>query len=83
MLKKTIITVVLLLDAGGAGYAYWRMGNGPKGAAVSDHAGAARQIFARWCLPRVRLQAVTTVLVGSQVSGTIAKLFANFNTKVK
>ena len=28
--KKTIITVVLLLAAGGAGYAYWRIGNGPK-----------------------------------------------------
>ena len=28
--KKSIITVVLLLAAGGAGYAYWRMGNGPK-----------------------------------------------------
>ena len=29
------------------------------------------------------LQAVTTVLVGSQVSGTIAKLSADFNSKVK
>jgi HlyD family secretion protein len=29
------------------------------------------------------LQAVVTVLVGSQVSGTIDKLFADFNTKVK
>ena len=28
------------------------------------------------------LQAVVTVQVGSQVSGTIDKLFANFNTKV-
>src|SRR4029434_10978400 len=28
------------------------------------------------------LQAVTTVIVGSQVSGTIAKLSADFNTKV-
>ncbi len=29
------------------------------------------------------LQAVTTVEVGSQVSGTIAKLYADFNTRVK
>jgi HlyD family secretion protein len=29
------------------------------------------------------LQAVTTVQVGSQVSGTIAKLYADFNTRVK
>ena len=29
-LKKTFITIALLLAAGGAGLAYWRMGNSPK-----------------------------------------------------
>jgi hypothetical protein len=28
--KKTLLVIVLLLTAGGAGFAYWRMGNGPK-----------------------------------------------------
>ncbi len=32
--KKTIITVVLLLAAGGAGFAYWRMGEWTQRAAV-------------------------------------------------
>ena len=39
-------------------------------------------MFAKWLSSTGTLQAVVTVQVGSQVSGTIDKLFADFNTKV-
>jgi len=80
-LKKTLLVIVLLLAAGGAGYAYWRMGNGPKEApylTVPASKANIRQVVSS----TGTLQAVTTVLVGSQVSGTIAKLHADYNTKV-
>ena len=80
--KKTIITIVLLMAAGGAGYAYWRMGNGPKEPAYLT-APVAKANIRQVVSSTGTLQAVTTVLVGSQVSGTIAKLNADFNSKVK
>jgi HlyD family secretion protein len=80
--KKTIITVVLLLAAGGAGYAYWRMGNGPKEPPYLTTP-VAKANIRQVVSSTGTLQAVTTVLVGSQVSGTIAKLNADFNSKVK
>lgn len=79
--KKSIITVVLLLAAGGAGYAYWRMGNGPKEPPFLT-APVAKANIRQVVSSTGTLQAVTTVLVGSQVSGTIAKLNADFNSKV-
>jgi HlyD family secretion protein len=79
--KKILIVIVTLLAAGGAGFAYWRMGNGPKEPpylTVLVSKANVRQVVSS----TGTLQAVTTVLVGSQVSGTIAKLNADFNTKV-
>ena len=79
--KKILIVIVTLLAAGGAGFAYWRMGNGPKESpylTVPVSKANVRQVVSS----TGTLQAVTTVLVGSQVSGTIAKLNADFNTKV-
>ena len=79
--KKALITLVLLLAAGGAGFAYWRMGNStkePPYLTVPASKTNVRQVVAS----TGTLQAVTTVIVGSQVSGTIAKLNADFNTKV-
>lgn len=80
--KKTMIATILLLAAGGAGYAYWTMNSAPKEppyltAAVSR--GNVRQVVSS----TGTLQAVVTVQVGTQVSGTIEKLNADFNTKVK
>lgn len=79
--KKSIITVVLLLAAGGAGYAYWRMGNGTKEPAYLTTP-VAKANIRQVVSSTGTLQAVTTVLVGSQVSGTISKLNADFNSKV-
>ena len=79
--KKAIIALVLLLAAGGAGYAYWRMGNGlsePPYLTAPVTKATIRQVVSS----TGTLQAVTTVLVGSQVSGTIAKLNADYNSKV-
>ena len=79
--KKTLLVIVLVLAACGAGLAYWRMGNGPKEApylTVPASKANIRQVVSS----TGTLQAVTTVLVGSQVSGTIAKLHADYNTKV-
>ena len=80
--KKTIIAIVLLMAAGGAGYAYWRMGNEPKEPAYLTTP-VAKANIRQVVSSTGTLQAVTTVLVGSQVSGTIAKLNADFNSKVK
>lgn len=80
--KKTIIASVLLLAAGGAGYAYWTMNSPPKEPpylTVPVSRGNVRQVVSS----TGTLQAVVTVQVGTQVSGTIEKLNADFNSKVK
>jgi HlyD family secretion protein len=79
--KKTVSAVILVLAAGGAGYAYWRMGSAPYEPpylTVPASRANVRQVVSS----TGTLQAVTTVQVGSQVSGTIAKLSADFNSKV-
>ena len=80
--KKIVITVVILLAVGGAGYAYWRAGNAPKEPPFLTTP-VAKANIRQVVSSTGTLQAVTTVLVGSQVSGTIAKLNADFNSKVK
>jgi len=80
--KRVVIIVVVLLMIAGAGFGYWRMGNSGKEslyAAVPVSRGNVSQVVSS----TGTLQAVVTVLVGSQVSGTIAKLNADFNTRVK
>jgi HlyD family secretion protein len=79
--KKVVFTVIALLLIGGAGFAYWRLGNSTKESpylTVMVSRGNVRQVVSS----TGTLQAVVTVIVGSQVSGTIAKLSADFNTKV-
>lgn len=81
-LKKIIIVVVILLIAAGGGYAYWRMSDTNKEPAYLTTPvtkGNVRQVVAS----TGTLQAVVTVVVGSQVSGTIEKLSADFNSKVE
>jgi HlyD family secretion protein len=80
--KKILLTTAALLLAGGAGVAYWRMGGDGTEVpfvTVPVKRGSITQIVSS----TGTLQAGITVQVGSQVSGTIEKLFADFNSKVK
>jgi len=80
--KRIVIVAVLLLIISVAGFGYWRMGAGGKESSyttVPVSRGTVTQVVSS----TGTLQAVVTVLVGSQVSGTIAKLNADFNTRVK
>jgi HlyD family secretion protein len=82
MRKRLLITLALLLVVAGSGYGYWRWNNGPKEPPFVI-AAAERANITQVVSSTGTLQAVVTVQVGSQVSGTIEKLFANFNSKVK
>jgi len=80
--KRVVIIVIVLLMIAGAGFGYWRMGNSGKESpftTVPVGKGNISQVVAA----TGSLQAVVTVLVGSQVSGTIEQLYVNFNSKVK
>ena len=80
--KRVVIIVIVLLMIAGAGFGYWRMGNSGKEslyATVPVSRGNVTQVVSS----TGTLQAVVTVLVGSQVSGTIEKLYGDFNSKVK
>lgn len=81
-LKRIGGTAVAVLVAGGLALALWRLGDSAKGSSyvtASVQKGDVTQVVSA----TGTLQAVVTVQVGSQVSGAIAKLFADFNSKVK
>jgi HlyD family secretion protein len=80
--KRIVLIAVTLLMIAGAGFGYWRIGNTAKESAYTTVA-VSRGNITQVVSSTGTLQAVVTVLVGSQVSGTIAKLNADFNTKVK
>ena len=80
-IKKIVFAGAALLLIGGAGFAYWRNLGAPTESpylTVPVSRGNVRQVVSS----TGTLQAVVTVQVGSQVSGTIDKLLADFNTKV-
>ena len=80
--KTILVPTAILLLAAGAGFAYRHFGDDPKEApfvTVPVQRGNITQVVSS----TGTLQAGVTVQVGSQVSGTIEKLFANFNSKVK
>ncbi len=80
--KRTLLWTGVLVVAGLVGFGYWRMGDGAKESpyvTVPVKKGDITQVVSS----TGTLQAVITVQVGSQVSGTIDKLYADFNSKVK
>jgi HlyD family secretion protein len=80
-MKKIVVVLIVLLLAGAGAYAVFRKenGSGPKyRKAKLDRGDVVATVSATGTL-----SAVTTVNVGSQVSGIIAKLHADFNSAVK
>jgi HlyD family secretion protein len=80
--KRIFALIVAILVLAGTGYGFWRWGNSPRESpyvTMPVQRGNVTQVVSS----TGTLQAVVTVLVGSQVSGTIDKLFADFNSKVK
>ena len=74
--------VAALLAASAAGVGFWMMRSGdapvPYGTAQ-----AARQTITRSISATGTIQPVITVQVGTQVSGTISELYADYNSQVK
>jgi HlyD family secretion protein len=80
--KRIFALIFAILVLAGTGYGFWRWGSSPKESpyvTLPVQRGNVTQVVSS----TGTLQAVITVLVGSQISGTIDKLFADFNTKVK
>jgi HlyD family secretion protein len=80
--KRIIYIAVAVLLLASASYGFWRFSNRPKEPpyiTATVQSGDITQVVTA----TGTLSAVTTVQVGSQVSGTIDKLNADFNTQVK
>lgn len=79
-------TLVLVLIGGAAGFAWWRFG-GSDAKADEGPKYSVQEVARGDVVPRVTatgtLSPVVTVQVGSQVSGRIKELFADFNDEVK
>lgn len=81
---RPILWLVALLVLAGGGYAYWqyRQKNQPPPVVFQSVALERRSIVGKVTATGT-LQARVTVQVGSQVSGRIQKLFADYNSTVK
>src|SRR5262249_5039688 len=79
--KQLIVTAIGVVRVGGTGgYFLWgRRASSEEYITAKVERGAIRNTVSA----TGTLQAVTTVQVGSQVSGTISELYADFNTVVK
>ena len=81
-MKKAAIALVVIAVAGGGAYGYYRYGRKPPEPTVMT-AAVSRGDIADTVGATGTLQAVTTVQVGTQVSGTIQELHADFNSLVQ
>jgi HlyD family secretion protein len=80
--KRISLFLIAILLLASTGYGFWRWRSSPKESPYVTMP-VQRGNITQAVSSTGTLQAVVTVLVGSQVSGTIDKLFADFNTKVK
>ncbi len=81
-MKKLVVTVLVLGVVGGGGFWYYQYSKKPVPPSVTT-AAITRGDIVETVGATGTLQAVTTVQVGSQVSGNIAFLGADFNSLVK
>jgi HlyD family secretion protein len=80
MIKKIVVAIVLIgALAGGGFYLFKNKGNGVQFRAEPVTRGGLRAAVTA----TGTVSAVTTVLVGTQVSGTVKELFVDFNSPVK
>jgi HlyD family secretion protein len=81
-MRKILLVVVALAVLAGGGYAYYRYSNTTPAPTINT-ARVTRGDLAETVGATGTLQAVTTVQVGTQVSGTIQELNADFNSLVR
>ena len=81
-MKKLVLLLLGLSLAGGSGYAYYALRTKKPEPTITT-AGIVRGDIADRVGATGTLQAVTTVQVGTQVSGTIQQLHADFNSLVR
>lgn len=81
-LKRIGVVAVVVLAASGLAMAFWGLGNSGGDSSYTT-APVQKGDITQVVSATGTLQAVVTVQVGSQVSGTIARLNADFNSKVK
>src|SRR4029079_15996855 len=81
-MKKLLIALILIVLAGAGGYAYLKYGNTEDKASVTQAAIQSGNIV-QAVQATGTLEALRTVQVGSQVSGTVKNLYADFNQIVK
>src|SRR5688572_24260954 len=78
---KIVVAAVLLAMAGGGWY--WYRGKGAEGEVRYRTAKVERGPITAVVVASGTLNAVTTVQVGSQISGQVKDIYADFNTAVK
>ena len=82
-MKRKVLVTILLLLAAGAAFGYFYLSRNPQGALQYRTAKVERGTLSAFVTANGTINPVITVLVGSQVSGTIQKLYADYNSRVK
>jgi HlyD family secretion protein len=81
-MKRLAVAVLAMAAVGGGAYWYFKYNRQPEAPTVTT-AAVTRGDVVETVGATGTLQAVTTVQVGTQVSGTIQSLYADFNSLVK
>lgn len=81
-MKRGIVAIITVVLAALLGFSFWGLREGAKDSSYIT-APVQRGDISQVVTATGSLSAVITVQVGSQVSGTIDRLYADFNTKVK
>jgi len=83
MAKRFLTTILLLLGTAGIGYGAWRYWQAEESPVSYRTAVVERGSVSRLVTATGTVNPVSTVQVGSQVSGTIREIFADFNAPVE